>query len=198
MLCHWSVVGCQPCAQPLPVYITTTPVVLGEHSRRRTSSAGWGRRHCLRQMIQTRASITWSSSTMLSSRNSWPSKTVTLQERPRRRWHDNHSRRLKKEARRVERNFKAVGNTGWRARWRGALKNSRKLVHSKAAAYWKQEINEAGGSARRVLRTVDNLLGKTKSSAIHRFSPDDNHDFIDSKIADVRSATATASPAMFT
>ena len=32
-------------------------------------------------------------------------------------------------------------------------------------------------------RTVDNLLNKTKSSSIPRFSPDDYYDFIDSKIA---------------
>ena len=70
-----------------------------------------------------------------------------------------------------------------------------KLAHSKAAACWKSEINEAGGNARRVWRTVDNLLGKPKSSAIPRFSPDDYHDFeIDSKIAGVRAATATAAP----
>ena len=78
------------------------------------------------------------------------------------------------------------------------MKSGRKLAHSKAAAYRKSEINEAGGNVRRVWRTVDNLLGKTKSSTIPRFSPDDYHDFIDSKIAGVRAATATAAPPIFT
>ena len=93
--------------------------------------------------------------------------------------------------------FNADGKTDSRARWRGALKSRRKCAHSKAAAYWKSEINEAGGNVRRVWRTVDNLLGKTKSSAIPRFSPDDCHDFIDSKIAGVRVATATAAPPIY-
>ena len=78
------------------------------------------------------------------------------------------------------------------------MKSSRKLAHSKAAAYWKSDINEAGGNARCVWRTVDNLFGKTKSSAIPRFSPDDYHDLIDSKIAGVRAAIATAAPPIFT
>ena len=42
---------------------------------------------------------------------------------------------------------------------------------------------------------VDNLLGKTKSSAIPCFSPDDHHDFIDSG---VRRATKTSSPPILT
>ena len=78
------------------------------------------------------------------------------------------------------------------------MKSSRKPAHSKAAAYWKSEINKAGGNARSVWRTVDNLHGKTKSSAITRFAPDDYHDFIDSKIMGVRAATATAALPIFT
>ena len=81
------------------------------------------------------------------------------------------------------------GNEQERWRW--------KLAHSKAAAYWKSEINEAGGNAWCVWRTVDNFLDKTKSSAIPRFSPVDYHDFIDSKIAGVRTATAMAAPPIF-
>ena len=46
--------------------------------------------------------------------------------------------------------------------------------------------------------TVDNLLGKAKSNAIPRFSPDDYHDFLYSKIASVRSATAATSSPMST
>ena len=52
-------------------------------------------------------------------------------------------------------------------------------------------------SSMQVGSKVNNLLGETKSGAT-LCSPDDYHDFIDSNIGAVRSATATASSPMFT
>ena len=82
--------------------------------------------------------------------------------------------------------------------WHGDLKSCRKLAHSKAVAHWKREYNEAGRSDTRLWRMVDNLLAKTKFSASPHFSPDNYQEFIDSKIAGVQTATATASPLTFT
>ena len=123
-------------------------------------------------------------------------KTITVRGRPQRPWNDDDCRSSWKEARRLERKFHADKNPESRVRWRNALKN-RKLFHSKSSSYWKNEINAAGGNARCVWRVVDGLLAESKSSSKVVFTPRDYHDYIDTKIAGVRAATATAHPPDF-
>ena len=126
-----------------------------------------------------------------------PSKTVVLRIRPQRRWYDDECRKTRKVSRRLQRKFKADRKPESRSRWRDALKSSHKLSQFKAAAYWREEVSAAGGIARRVWRTLDNLLGENKSATKRNFSPEDYHDFIDSKIVGVRAATAAAPAPVF-
>ena len=126
-----------------------------------------------------------------------PTKTVVLRVRPQRPWYDDECRKTRKVARRHESKFTADRKPESRTRWHDALESSRKLSQSKAAAYWRVEVNAAGGNARRVWRTVDNLLGENKSATKPNFSPEDYHDLIDSKIAGVRAATAAAPAPVF-
>ena len=60
------------------------------------------------------------------------------------------------------------------------------LVQLKKVFYLKSKIHSVGSNARPVWRTVDNLLGETKSGAKPTFSMEDYHFYIDKNVAHVR------------
>ena len=78
-----------------------------------------------------------------------PVKEVTLRERPRHPYFDEDCRSNRRKARQFEKVFKAK-KTSSRSNLQAAIKSSCKIVHAKAASFWK---------------TVDNILGEAESRA---------------------------------
>ena len=67
----------------------------------------------------------------------------------------------------------------------------------KAAEYRKAKISSAGNDSRSVWRTVNGLIGDVRTDNQPTFSAEDYHNCIDKKTADIRAATASATPPTF-
>ena len=126
---------------PLPVYVITT------HRSWRTFKkedfiSQLRSSHCVHQTIQTRTSINWPSrqryhhgslgrdGAFANCLSSGAIKATVVRRR---------LLQVKKRSSSAEKKIQGWQKTDSRARWRGALKSSRKLAHSKAAAYWKSQ-----------------------------------------------------------
>ena len=121
-----------------------------------------------------------------------PVKEVTLRVRRRQPFFDDDCHSARKQARRLEKVFKAKKTSTTRFKCRAALKSSRKLAQTRVASFWKEQMTFAGNNPRRVWKTVDNILGDAESGAKPNLTPDEYHDFIDKKVTDVQAATASA------
>ena len=100
-------------------------------------------------------------------------------------------RAARSKTRRLERKFKCDKKAKSRSEWRAALKSSRKLSKVKAASYWQSEINAAAGDSRRQWSNIKSLLGE-KVRTNRTFSASNYHDMMDSKVSDIRTATASS------
>ena len=108
------------------------------------------------------------------------------------------SRATKHEVRRLERRFKSKRTPEARTTWRTALRFSRMSSHSKAASYWRAKIATSGGDVKSAWKTINSLLGKTKTKCEPSFSAVHLNDFIDKKIDDIRKGTDSASAPFYT
>ena len=125
-----------------------------------------------------------------------PVRPITVRERVHNTWFDVDSRDTRRKVRLLERRFKTDKAPATRDAWRSALRGSRKKNHVKAAEYWKAKIS-AGIDCRSVWRTVNGLLGDVRTDNQPTFTAEDYHNCIDKKTADVRAATASATPRTF-
>ena len=89
-------------------------------------------------------------------------------------------------------------DTEARTAWRTALCSSRKSSHAKAASYWRAKIATSGSDVKSAWKTVNSLLGETKTKCEPSFTAVDYHDFIDKKINDIRKGTDSASTPSYT
>ena len=69
----------------------------------------------------------------------------------------------------------------------------KKRSKSKAASYWRAKIAAIGSDSKSAWKTVNLLLGETKTKCHSSFSVVDYHDFVDKKIDDIRKVTDSAS-----
>ena len=120
-----------------------------------------------------------------------PVKSIIIRERSRQPWYDSALRAARSKTRRLERKFKCDKKVKSRSEWRAALKSSRKLSKVKAASYWQSEINAAAGDSRRQWSNINSLLDE-KVRINRTFSDLNYHDMMDSKVSDIRTATASA------
>ena len=70
--------------------------------------------------------------------------------------------------------------------------------NSKAASYWRAKIAAIGSDSNSAWKTVNLLLGETKTKCASSFSAVDYHDFVVKKIDDMRKVTDSASASSYT
>jgi hypothetical protein len=112
-------------------------------------------------------------------------------------WFDEESRVLRRHVRQLERQYRRNGSDQNRDAWKAKLRESRKMSKTKAVDYWKNKLTSAGPDARRVWRCMDTLLGREKVNDDQTLSAQTYHDFMDDKIAQIRSTTASAPDPLF-
>ena len=93
--------------------------------------------------------------------------------------------------RRLERRYRKEPTIQNQSTWKSELRRSRRMSQEKSSKYWKDKISTAGNDARKVWRSVDALLGEEKVAADQSITAQMFHDFIDKKVADIRTSTAS-------
>jgi hypothetical protein len=130
-----------------------------------------------------------------------PVSTKTCRRRPSNVWFDDECRRAKKSLRACERTARRTkqlldDTIPAVASWRDARRKYFNLLHQKRSIFWRQRVDSERHQPHRLWSSFNEIMGRGQAvpteidaSTLHRF--------FDKKIADVRAATAGATPPVF-
>jgi len=118
-----------------------------------------------------------------------PLRTKRSQERRSARWFDRKSKRL---TRKLERRYRRVRTADAQAAWRQQFDTQRHLFQSKFTAFWLSTVESCQQNLRVLWRTVNTMLHLPRQHDICKLSAADLASFFRSKVANIRTATASA------
>jgi len=128
-----------------------------------------------------------------------PVRTVRTRRRPLSPWFDSECRASRRESRKLERRFRRLLSDDDRQVWLAALRRMRALFRQKKKDYWTTRLAADGHDARRLWRSMNNVLRRGNEaglpSAPVKHTADDFQSFFQSKVQTIRLATASCSTA---
>jgi len=120
-----------------------------------------------------------------------PLRTKQSQERCSARWFDRESKRL---TRKLERRYRRVRTADPQAAWRQQFDTQRHLFQSKFTAFWLSAVESCQQNPRVYWRTVNTMLHPPRQHDTCKLSAADFASFFRSKVANIRTATASVKP----
>jgi len=110
------------------------------------------------------------------------------------RWFDDECRAAKRMTRKLERQYRRLLTPAARTAWREQFRCQRSLYEQKFVPHWCSTVDACRNNPRALWRIVKELTESPQQSSTSKFSADDFATFFRSKIAKIRSSTATAPP----
>lgn len=124
-----------------------------------------------------------------------PVRTVRCRRRPSDPWFDDECRSAKRCVRLLERASRRANSceaAAAAAVWTAERRRYRHLLKGKRQAFWQHKIESERFHPRQLWRSVDALLGRGRVQADTDITADEFHRYFDTKVANVRAATAGA------
>ena len=120
-----------------------------------------------------------------------PKRTVRARHRPLTPWFDNECRRLRRDARRLERRYRRTLNPNDRKEWIISVRNLHQSYHHKESLYWENLVHQHAGHPRKLWSTLSSILGRQpNASEPPGFTAVNYQEAISAKIDRVRADTA--------
>jgi len=125
-----------------------------------------------------------------------PARSVVIRPRPQSPWFDGECRDMKRATRRLERVYRSTHASDDYILWKKQLSIQRTLFQTKYADYWTSAIAECGHNGKALWSKVNCLLRPPPAASISSHTADDFATFFVRKVADIRSSTSGAPPAV--
>ena len=129
-----------------------------------------------------------------------PVRTVRCRRRPSDPWYDDDCRQMKRQVRRLEREYRQSepGRAAHAAEtWRAYRRTYRDLLREKRESFWAAKVDSERSHPSQLWQSIDRLLGRGSAPTNPDISASIFHRFFDDKVAGVRAATSGAPPPSF-
>ena len=123
-----------------------------------------------------------------------PLRLKTNKRRPSARWYDSECRQTKRTTRQLERKYRRLRTAETLAAWRQQFNIQRRLFQSKFVTFWSTTVDACGRNPRKLWQTVNELLQPPRPQAPDKLSAEDFAACFRSKVSNIRSSTASATP----
>ena len=132
-----------------------------------------------------------------------PVREVKIRHKPLSPWFDAECRTFRRGVRKCERKFRRTKNPDDRRETVRMTRDMHKFFRDKERNYWESQISRNARSSRKLWKTFNDILGRTKTSnsQLNTDLPFTANQFVDyllSKVRRVRDATAGSQPPEFT
>ena len=121
-----------------------------------------------------------------------PVRKVRTRFQPNAPWFDAECRQLRRNARRLERKYRATRQAKDRNEWTRYLRDMHRQFKEKERRFWEDKISNNSKDPKKLWRNMSSLLGRDgkSSSSAPSFSPDAYLDFLEEKVNRVRTETS--------
>ena len=123
-----------------------------------------------------------------------PLRTKRISHRTTARWFDDECRASKRRTRKLERKYRHLLTSAAQTAWRDQFRCQRSLYEQKFVSYWCSTVDDCRNNPRALWRVVKELMESPQQSPTSKFSAVDFATFCRSKVANIRSSTATVPP----